>query len=253
METQELLLILTLFSAGLFAGIINTLAGGGSVFTLSAMIFAGIPANIANATNRVGVLLQGMVSVKKFHDKKLLETSEWPYLIPITLGALAGSWFAVDIDEEVLEKVIGGIMVILLLVTIFKVKPTLDESPKSKSLIKQVFAYLMLFVSGFYGGFIQAGVGILLLVTLSVTTNWSILQANSFKLLAVLVFTIPALAIFIYNDLINWYYALILSLGQMLGAYLASVFGTTHPKAGIWVKRLLVVVIIFTIIKTFLF
>lgn len=248
----EFLIYFLMLLAGCAAGIINTLAGSGSVFTLSIMLFAGLPEPVANATNRVGILLQSIVALKGFKQNKQLDvkSSKLP-LIAVLMGAMVGAYFAVDIDKELLEKIIGAVMVFLLILIVTKLKPQISqEETKEQPLSKQVLQFILMFVSGFYGGFIQAGVGVLLLVAVSLSTSMNLVKANAFKLLAVLIYTIPVLAIFIWQGLVNWQYGLTLALGQSIGAYLASKFGASHPKAPIWIKRILITVIVLTIIKT---
>ena len=108
--------ILALVGTGLVAGFINTVAGGGSTLTLPLLMFLGLPANVANGTNRIAILLQNVVGVNTFRNKKVLNlTSDYKLAVPAILGSILGAYFAVEIDEETLRKVITGLMVVMLL------------------------------------------------------------------------------------------------------------------------------------------
>ncbi len=237
--------------AGFAAGVVNTLAGSGSVFTLSVLLFAGLPANVANGTNRVGVILQNIVGVASFRKAGYLQKSDThTFVIPSLLGALVGAWVAADIDKRQLEWVIGSVMLIMLPIIIFDPKKRL----KTEQLHERkagVWSWLTFGAIGFYGGFIQAGVGIFTLFAMIAFARVEMVRANAIKLVMVLVFAVPVLFVFIYFDQVRWGYGTVLALGQMGGAYVASRFAINHPQAGIWIRRLLIVMIIVTVAKMF--
>ena len=99
---------------GFAAGFINIFAGGGSMLVVPFLIFLGLPANIANATNRIAILFQNTVSVFTFQQKKILDLrTDYKLLFPVLLGSIAGAFTAVDIQKEVLEKIIGGLLIVM--------------------------------------------------------------------------------------------------------------------------------------------
>ncbi|WP_020530195.1 sulfite exporter TauE/SafE family protein [Flexithrix dorotheae] len=250
MEIQWYHYILML-SAGVLAGIVNTLAGSGSVFTLSVFIFLGLPANMANGTNRVGVTIQSLISTYTFYKGGKLNIAESKkFLIPTFLGALIGAMVAVDMDEELLRLVIGWIMVVLLVITIFKPqKKLLQENSKSRR--GMVLNFLVFLAIGFYGGFIQAGIGIFLLVALHLAADFNLVQANGAKLLAVMLFSFPVLFIFLYNGQVEWVYGLWVAVGQAIGSYGASKFAVKSTNANTWVRKILIAMILLSIFKMF--
>ncbi|HAP17489.1 MAG TPA: hypothetical protein DCR38_06995, partial [Butyricimonas virosa] len=106
-------IIVTIF-LGTAAGFINTFAGGGSMLVVPFLIFIGLPANVANATNRIAILLQNVVSVSSFKQKKILDfKTDSKLLLPVALGSIAGAFIAVDINEEIFKKVIAGLLIIM--------------------------------------------------------------------------------------------------------------------------------------------
>ncbi len=187
------------------------------------LIFLGLPANMANATNRVAIFLQEIVSTATFHQKKILDfKTDYPLLLPTTLGSIAGAFTAVDIQEELLRKVIGGLLIILFFMILLDpngwVKANADRAKARNPFIR----FLVFFGIGFYGGFIQIGVGFFMLAGLVLGCGFDLLKANALKVLLILSYTLIALAIFIYYGLIDWSTGFILSCGNMLGAWLGT-------------------------------
>ncbi|MDP2562348.1 sulfite exporter TauE/SafE family protein [Psychrobium sp. 1_MG-2023] len=207
---------------GLFAGVINTLAGGGSNLSIPALMLMGMPADVANATNRIGVLFQSITGVAGFAKHKKLPTDNLKAIIFVTivsgcLGALSSGLFS----AEVLKYVLLGSMILMSLVMIFfpAVIAKRDES-SAKTITLHPKSWGMLFIAGFYGGLIQAGVGFILLAALAGALQYDVVRANALKLVCTLVFTIAAVAIFIYQDLIMWLPAMALAAGSVCGAWL---------------------------------
>ncbi len=237
--------------AGLAAGVVNTLAGSGSVFTLSVLLFVGLPANIANGTNRLGVIFQNIVGVANFRNAGYFKSSDTlTFIVPALIGALAGAWVAADINKEQLEWIIGTVMLIMLPIIIFdpKKKLKIEALPERK---RGVWSWLIFIAIGFYGGFIQAGIGIFILFAMIMMARVNLVRANAVKLLMVLVFAVPVLLVFVYFGQVMWGYASVLAVGQVIGAYFASKFAINHPKSGIWIRRLLIIMIIVTVGKMF--
>ena len=98
---MEWYLVLALIGTGLAAGFINTTAGGGSMLTLPLLMFLGLPANVANGTNRIAILLQNVIGVSTFRQKKVLDFStDYKLAIPAIVGSIIGAFFAVEVDED---------------------------------------------------------------------------------------------------------------------------------------------------------
>ncbi len=225
--------IAILIITGLVAGVINTLAGGGSNLTLPALIVMGMPADIANATNRVGIVLQCIVGIFGFRKHKRLETDDLvPILWPTMAGGFTGALAASYAPEFLLKPMLLGVMVMMALTIL--VRPSIvipppgtlpnkvGESPRS---------WWLLLAAGFYGGFVQAGVGFILIAALAGSLRYDLVRANALKLVCTLAFTTVALAIFIINDQVLWLPGLILALGSMLGAHIAVKFAITARPA----------------------
>ncbi|GAB4340396.1 MAG: sulfite exporter TauE/SafE family protein [Flammeovirgaceae bacterium] len=252
---SEIWLYILMFFIGIAAGIINTLAGSGSLLTLSVLIFAGLPASVANTTNRLGILMQGLVAVFQYkrHGKLYWEDS-FPILLPTIIGSLAGGWTAINISEQALEATVGIIMIILMLMMFYEKhikqwqhKVVIDK----QSLTQKIIKFVTFLGIGFYGGFIQAGIGLLLFVALAFTMQLEAVRANGIKLLLVLLYTVPVFIFFIFKHPIHWQTGLLLASGQMIGAWYASYYSIKSPNASVWMKRLIIVMAVFTILKMF--
>ncbi|MEW6412026.1 MAG: sulfite exporter TauE/SafE family protein [Candidatus Zixiibacteriota bacterium] len=220
---MELYLYPLVIAAGFLAGFINTFAGSGSLITLPMLIFLGLPANIANGTNRIAIIMQNAVAVGSFGQQKVLDVRRGVILaIPAVIGALVGAQIAVSLDEMMMRRVIGVLMLVMLVIVLARPRRWLEGRPERLQNRPGWIQMLIFFAIGIHGGFIQAGVGIFLLAGLVLSAGYELVRANAVKLLIVLCFTPIALAVFIYNGHVQWYAGLILGIGNMLGAWVAS-------------------------------
>ena len=214
---------LAVLAAGFGAGFINTLAGSGSLITLPLLIFMGIPANVANGTNRVGVLFQNIVSVESFRRQKMLDFRGGLILsVPAIIGSVIGARIAVDLDEARMEQAIGVLMVVMLVVILLRPKRWLQGELEKMGERPSIFQLVIFFFIGMYGGFLQAGVGIFLLAGLVLGIGYDLVRANAVKVLVVLAFTVSALVVFMLNDQVDWGIGLLLAVGNSLGAWAAA-------------------------------
>ncbi len=225
---QHWLLLAAVPVTGFVAGFVNTLAGSGSLITLPILILLGLPANVANGTNRVGVLLQNIVAVATFRNRGVLEVkSSLGLVAPSVLGAIAGAQLAVDLDEALLRRTIGALMLVMIIVMLVNPDRWLREhatGDRGRAWIN----WPVFFAIGAYGGFIQAGVGIFLMAGLVLGAGYNLVGANVVKNLIVLIFTAGALAVFVWNDQVSWGLGLLLAAGQGVGAWVAAHMAVKH-------------------------
>jgi uncharacterized membrane protein YfcA len=240
---MEWYLYIAVVAAGFAAGFINTLAGSGSLITLPLLIFLGLPANIANGTNRIAILLQNVVSVSSFRRQRVLDLRRGIMLAaPAVIGAIIGAQIAVSLDEQMMRRVIGMLMVVMLVVIVVRPRRWLAGRPESLNRRPSAAQILIFLGIGVYGGFIQAGVGIFLLAGLVLSAGYDLVRANAVKVLIVLCFTPLALVIFLMNGQVDWFVGLILAVGNMLGALVAARMAVKRGAA--FVRWLLLAVII---------
>ncbi|MCD6660396.1 MAG: sulfite exporter TauE/SafE family protein [Lentimicrobium sp.] len=215
--------VVALVVSGVFVGFINTLAGGGTIISLSLFMFMGLPADVANGTNRIAVVLQNITSVATFRQKKLLDTRKAIWLsVPTVIGSIIGAQLAIEIDEATFRKAIGVVMLLMIFFIISKPDKWLKGQLKLQEKKVSPLQYIIFFGIGIYGGFVQVGVGYFLLAAIVLGAGYDLVKANAIKVFVVLAYTLFAMVIFIIHDKINWQFGLIHSIGNIIGAYLAS-------------------------------
>lgn len=225
--------IALLLITGLVAGVINTVAGGGSNLTLPALMVMGMPADIANATNRVGVVLQNVVALFGFkkHNKLPLDDLG-PIMLPTLVGGVVGAIFASYAPVVYLKPLLLGSMIAMTVIML--VKPDVVSPPEGTTPYKmnqRPSAWWWMFVAGFYGGFVQAGVGFILIAALAGTLRYDLVRTNALKVACVLVFTLAALLLFVFRDQVLWLPGLVLACGTMVGAQLGVKFAIKAKPA----------------------
>jgi hypothetical protein len=239
----EIILLAT--AAGLVAGIINTLAGSGSAVTLAMLFFLGLPADAANATNRIGVIAQNLVGIGVYHRAGAMSLSSGgSCLVAAAAGAIAGALLATDLDSRTMEIAIGAMLVVVLIAVVLGPQHWLRERAGELSRRRRVLLWPIYFAVGVYGGFIQAGVGIFLLAAMVVGGRMTLVGANGIKLAVVLAMNVLALGVFVVAAVgIDWWAGAVLAVGQIIGAWLAARFATEHPRAPVWIRRLLILLL----------
>jgi len=229
--------LLLLIGVALVAGAINTVAGGGSNLVLPTLMILGMPPEVANATNRVGIFVESVVAISEFKRHKKLETFDLKaILIPMVFGGLFGSLAAAFAPPNILKPLLIGTMICMSLLVLFR--PAV-VSPPSGTEVRRVgdtpSAWIGLLAAGFYGGFVQAGVGFLLLASIAGTLHYDIVRANAIKIVCTFVFTLVSLGIFIWQDQVAWIEGFILSIGYIAGAYFGVKLAVyTDPKVLRW-------------------
>lgn len=212
-----------LLASGIAAGFINTIAGGGGLFTLAALLFMGLPADLANGTNRVSVAIQSLEGVRGFHRHDVLDTRAiLPMLVPTLSGSLLGSLTASWLPVALLKPLLLATMIAMAVLMI--VKPavmTPEPGSRPLSLHESKAGWLALFGAGLYGGFIQGGVGFLLLAGLVGVMRYNLVAANALKLVCTAVFGIVALTVFSWRGQVLWLPGLIISVGTLIGVRLS--------------------------------
>lgn len=234
---------------GALAGTVNTLAGGGSIFTLTALTFYGMPIDLANGTNRLGLVIQSSSGTHSFIKKGLVDLKSNYMLIGIViLGALVGSLIAVYIDKNALRQTVGVILLSLFFILLLRKRIRIPNLDLRSERYRPLF-YLMLFMTGIYGGFIQAGVGLIIITVLSFFKSWSLLNCVALRSVMITIYTIPVLLVFIYHDQVVWKIGLIISIGQWLGTKLATNYLINFKQINIYLDYLIITMLLVGSIK----
>ena len=206
--------------AGFVSGVVNTIAGGGSLLTVPLLVMIGLPGTVANGTNRIAVLVQSIVGAWRFRAEGVSGFRPvLPVLLPMLVGAGIGAYGVAHLDDTSFERLFGVVMLLLLLPALFPPRDTAvgDERPPMSPLTST----LTFFAIGLYGGSFQAGVGLFLVLALA-RMGHGLVLANSIKMVAVGAFTVIAVGIFVYEGQVVWIPALLLSAGTSLGAALGA-------------------------------
>ena len=229
--------VFILLIGGFLAGMINAMAGGGSLITVPLLSLAGVGGVLANGTNRVAVLIQNSASAWGYARKGVGSRQETiPVLAPAAVGALVGSVAASQIDDRLFERLFGVIMLPLLALSIWKPKAETAEEPWPLWL-----SLLAFFGIGVYGGAVQAGVGLILLLVLA-RSGKDLVKANAIKTIVILVITLIAVPVFLANGQVRWIPALVLSLGTGAGGYVGA--GLAVDRGERLIRPVLIVVVL---------
>ncbi len=251
MEINGTILLPSLAIIGFIAGVINTLAGGGSLLTLPMLIFMGLPPVIANGTNRIGILIQCFTSIAGFKSKGIKPNKFGAYLgISALIGSLIGAQIAIEIKGDLFNKILAIVMLVVVIFMVLRPKTTISnliERTKGKHFWLAIIAF---FFIGIYGGFIQAGVGIFILLALTAINKLNLVTSNAVKVFVVFIYTIGAITIFAYNNQIDYLYGIILAIGNATGGWIASRWSV--KKGDGLVKLFLIVMVIAMAIKLWL-
>jgi uncharacterized membrane protein YfcA len=238
---QELMKLLLLFGVGSLAGFINVMAGGGSTITLPTLIFLGLDSSLANGTNRVAILIQNISGILSFRQEKYHKFKMSLKLASFTLpGAIAGSIIATTISDTLFQKILAYVL-IGIIISLLLPRPNQKKIEDSNHYQKNWFIYPAMVAVGFYGGFIQAGVGFLLMASLYHLMRLDLVRVNMHKIFIVFIYTIPALLIFFLTQNVDLKFGLTLAAGNALGAWWSAKFSV---KKGERVIRIILMVAI---------
>lgn len=243
---------LLLVGIGFIVGFINTVAGGASLISLPILIFLGLPPAVANGTNRVAIVLQNAIAVAGFRSKGVSTFPFNVYLgVSALLGSVLGAYIAVDIKGETFNRILAIIMVVVVLIIVFKPKVNISELEERLNGKYRWLGMLAFFFIGIYGGFINAGIGFVIILFLHYFHRLSLVKANATKVAVVFLYTLAALVVFVLNDKVIWKVGLVLAVGNGLGAWFSSRISVN--KGDGYIKVFLVGMVIVMGIKLWFF
>lgn len=243
--------IIIAFTGAFFAGVINALAGNGSVITLTVLTeLIGLPGNIANGTNRIGVLFNAAGATTGFFHKRVKYSLYLRYIVPVVLGAIAGILVATQVTNEQFMGVFRILMLLMLIVILVNPERWLIVNPE-KSLIPKWMEWPLFLILGFYGGFIQMGMGVFFLAVMVLVTRLPMIESNAIKAVSVGIFTLLAVIIFSFTGQVVWSIGLVMGVGQFLGGWLSAHFASRIPWASKFAYSILVVAVVLSVLKLF--
>ncbi|HEY0652133.1 MAG TPA: sulfite exporter TauE/SafE family protein [Chryseosolibacter sp.] len=248
MELYEIPLIIV---TGFGAAFLNTVGGGGSLFSVPILTFLGLPITSANATSRVALLFQNIFAVGGFRSKGI--ELPWPYSLYLGIaslfGGVIGAMLASTIKDEVFNKIFVGVMILSVFLILYD--PIKSKGPEKLSTKNQVIGSILFFFIGIYGGFVQAGIGFMVIAVLSIVNNLSLVKSNYVKVFAAIVYTGVSVIVFALEGKVVWITGLVLAIGHALGGWYASRWSV--DKGEVWIKRVMIVSILAMAVKLWFF
>jgi uncharacterized membrane protein YfcA len=248
LEPWQLALLTTVGIAG---GFLNVMAGGGSLLTVPAMVFLGLPGAVANGTNRIAILAQNLSAIVAFFRRGFAD-----FRLSLTLaacalpGAAAGALVGTRLDGPWFNRALALVMIVVMLVMHFDrgaADRPRNHRPTRSQLIR---GHALMVVAGFWGGFIQIGVGFILMPILNRAMGLDLVRTNMHKVFIIATYTVVALLIFANRVELVWIAGLALALGNSIGGYLGAHFTVSRGEK--LVKIVLNLVLIAFIIKLLL-
>jgi len=223
------------FTLGIIVAFINGIAGGASSLSLPIMILLGLPPTVANGTNRFGMLVGIFSSVLNMRRYGYLRMDiAKALLLPTLLGGAAGTLLAVVIDDAHFQILLAIVMVAVAIMSSMGTDPlgSPAESPPERPGAK---AFLGFTAVGFYGGFLQVGMGFIQIFALRKYSGLDLKQINAIKSFLSFWFILMSSIVFFVAGKVVLELAIVMALGGVLGGLLGSKFQHKHDQ--IWIKR----------------
>ena len=225
MPALEIWQLALLTGVGIVAGFLNVMAGGGSLLTVPVMVFMGMPGPVANGTNRIAILAQNITAIatfakKGFKDFKLSLTLALSAVPGAALGAMVGT----SLEGVWFNRILALVMIAVMLVMHFDRGPARDATTHSPTPRQLVYGHLLMVGAGFWGGFIQIGVGFILMPILNRVMGLDLVRTNMHKVFIIAVYTIVALSVFASQLELLWVVGIALAVGNSIGGYLGAHF-----------------------------
>lgn len=248
---MELLSVFLILITGIIAGFLNVIAGGGTLLTMPILIFLGLPSSIANGTNRIALTVQNTVAVFNFKKYGYFDWKMGLLLsIPALFGSIIGSKLAISLPDEIFNKILAVAMLLILGLILWQPEKKIKTQIEVLTPKRKLVAVIVFFFIGIYGGFIQAGVGFIIMAALTLIAGMSLVKINSLKVFVVLVYMLASLVIFVANGQVNWLYGFVLAIGSGIGAWLGS--KVSVKKGDKWIRIFLIITIVLMSISLFI-
>ncbi|WP_419211223.1 sulfite exporter TauE/SafE family protein [Maribacter sp. X9] len=237
-----------LILVGFIVGFINTVAGGGALLSLPILIFLGLPSTLANGTNRVAIIFQTAIATEGFKSKGVSTFPFNVYLgISAFVGSIIGAYLAIDISGALFNRILAIVMVCVVLIIAFGPKIGMKEVQERLTGKYLWLGIIAFFFFGIYGGFINAGLGFIMMLFLHYVSKMTLVRSNATKVSVVFMYMVSALIVFAINDQVNWKIGFILAIGNGSGAWVAS--RVSVKKGDGFIKKFLIVMVVILAIK----
>jgi uncharacterized membrane protein YfcA len=239
----------SLCAAAVAAGAVNSVAGGGTLLTFPTLLFAlrslgtSEASVVANATSTVA-LVPGSLAGAWGYRRELSGSRRWLILLlgPSLLGGLVGALLLTRTNPDYFKLVVPWLLLIASL--LFLVQPYMArwfpphaETGRASVLVQTLVCVFQFFVS-VYGGYFGAGIGILMLTSLSFMGMGDVHRINAGKTILAAVINGVSIVVFVAADKVEWSYALVMAVASVVGGYYGAVVGRRLPR---WLIRAFVI------------
>jgi len=197
------------------------------------------------------LLFQNISAVGGFRSKGI--ELPWPYSMYLGLASLGGGLIGSFVASSVADAVFTKIFVVVMFLAVFLIiyDPFKSKGQEKMDTKSQIIGTVSFFFIGIYGGFIQAGIGFLVIAVLALVNNLSLVKSNYVKVFAAIVYTAVSVVVFAWQGKIMWMTGFILAIGHALGGWYASRWSVTAGE--VWIKRVMIISIIGMAIKLWFF
>ena len=242
-ETAAILIL-----SGIAVGFINTLAGGGTIISISTFMALGLPIITATGTNRIPVMMQNLVASFLFKKRNLYNFKEALKLsAPVIIGAVIAAQFTTFLTNDTFS-IIFSIGLLIFIVLLFYKPDSWERNTRVEGILIKPVHYFILFVIGLYSGSIYVGMGYMVLGLFVITLGFDLIQANAIKNLMALLVAPVSIIPFIMSSHVAYEMGLIHGIGNIIGAYIASKYAITLGAK--FIRGLLIVMVIGSIAYT---
>ncbi|MDR2972379.1 MAG: sulfite exporter TauE/SafE family protein [Bacteroidales bacterium] len=242
--------IIILICSGIIVGFINTLAGGGTVISMSVFMYFGLPPLVANGTNRVAIVFQNLTAVSYFQKNKFIDWQKVLHLgIPIVLGSLTGAGIAGYISNQWFQYIFAAAVILFGISMLLNPNRYIHERTDLVNRKITLWQYLIYFLLGIYGGFVHVGIGYLLLAVLVLSNGYDLLKANVLKSVLILCYVPFSLSIYAIQGNVCWSFGLVHAIGNMIGAGLAARLAV--KKGAAFIRYIVLILIVIVILQMF--
>lgn len=237
-----------LIISGIMVGFINTLAGGGTVISISLFMFLGLPPVVANGTNRIPIIFQTITAVILYQKKKLIDWGKGIRLsIPIILGNITGAFLAGSLPNKIFSYIFAGIVVLFGVSMFFNPSKWLKENKALQVKPVTIIQYVTYYFLGIYAGFVHVGIGYFYLGMLVLVSGYDIVKANVLKIVFVMCSVPFSLMVFAAQGHVDWGAGLVHSIGNIIGASIGVNFAI--KKGGNFVRYIILALVLLVVLQ----
>jgi uncharacterized membrane protein YfcA len=237
-----------LFASGVFAGLVDSIAGGGGLITMRVLLGIGLPAQVALGTNKFQASFGSFTATAYHVRKKNIDLHDaWVGVYCTLAGAALGAWAVQQIDANALGKILPFLLAGILIYTFFT--PKLGDTEQNPRVKKSVFYIVAGVVFGFYDGFFGPGVGSFWAIAFVVGLGFNLSRATGYTKLMNFTSNIVALAVFVFGGYVRFDAGIVMAVGQIVGARLGS--GLVVKRGASFIRPIFITVVCLIILKLF--